>query len=52
MIAYEKVSCTFQNDIVIILALEYNIIIKTGGALWNLCLQEKQPINGEFLKGV
>ena len=45
--------CDFLNyGIAIIRDFEYNIIVETGGALWNTCPQEKLLINGAFHKGV
>ena len=42
----------FQNDIAIIRVIEYNnyYYIHMEVSLWNLCLREKLPTNGEFPK--
>ena len=47
-------SYRIQNGIAIIRDLEYNVANDTQhrnrSLLWNLCLQEKPPINGVFPK--
>ena len=49
---YKINSFSNTNDIAIVRELEYNIDEwkELGGLLWNLCLQERLLINGEFPK--